>query len=105
LPVCFVWPSACAVRATWLERTFANASVGGLPVGIGGLLPGDEPVPEATGVEAVVTGALEVPEPKPSVALVPDPPDGVPGPLSDPLGRIGAALMLLLMPRSCGESR
>ena len=78
MSVCFVWPSACAVRATWFERTFANAFVGGLPVGIGGLLPGGEPVPGAADVEDVVTGALEGVEVKAT-----------------------ARLML----RSCGESR
>jgi hypothetical protein len=36
--VCLLWPSATAVRATWFDRTLANASVGGAPP-VGGLVP------------------------------------------------------------------
>jgi hypothetical protein len=46
----FFWPSAAAVRATWLSRTVSNVSVGGLPSGgapplepSGGFAVGAEP--------------------------------------------------------------
>jgi hypothetical protein len=87
-----------------LERTSANASVGGLPVGIGGLVPGDEPVPVAASVEVVVTGAVEGVETTVPVALVvPAAPDGVSGP-SEPPARSGAELMPVFMLLSSGES-
>ncbi len=50
--VCLLWPSASAVRATWVDRTLAKASVGGAPP-VGGLVPW----PSAEGGAPVASGA------------------------------------------------
>jgi hypothetical protein len=62
--VCLLWPSASAVRATWFDRTLANASVGGAPP-VGGLVPWPPGVggePPAIGVPAAPI-ALPAPPP------------------------------------------
>lgn len=63
--VCLLWPSASAVRATWVDRTLANASVGGAPGG--GLVPRAS----AVGGEPEASGA-------PSAPALPGPAPGAP---------------------------
>ena len=64
--VCLLWPSASAVRATWFERTLANASVGGAPP-VGGLAPW----PSAGGGETPASGVPAAPVALPAALPVP----------------------------------
>jgi hypothetical protein len=85
--VCLLWPSASAVRATWFDRTLANASVGGAPW-VGGLAPwlsavgGEIPasgVPAAPALAGPAPGSLAAPAEGASVTTGISDADPMPG--------------------------